>query len=210
MAVHQYTALLDLPTVESPNDPYTERILDTARREFETHGLRRTSLNRIAEEAGVSRRTLFNRFPNRTTLIVTVVVRELRRAVAEIEAAIDSAASPEDKVIAGFVTAAQVVGRPHLMRQLLATDRDQVLPLLTTDAGPALALVRAAVAAQLRNARQAGFELAIPIDLLSDLFARQVISVLVEPSGPLPLDDPERLADAARAIVLPLLGPLKH
>ena len=53
-------------------DAQAERVLAAARAQFLEFGLRRTSLDHIAQAAGMSRATLFRRFPNREALILAL------------------------------------------------------------------------------------------------------------------------------------------
>ena len=51
-------------------------ILDTARRVFETYGVRRANIEDVAARAGVSRSTIYRRFPTKDDLFEKVVRRE--------------------------------------------------------------------------------------------------------------------------------------
>ena len=55
-------------------DDLSERILDAAYRLIAKHGLRRTSIADIVKESGVSKATLFRRFPNRAALLHALMV----------------------------------------------------------------------------------------------------------------------------------------
>ena len=51
-------------------------ILDTARTVFETYGVRRANIEDVAARAGVSRSTIYRRFPTKEDLFLHVVRRE--------------------------------------------------------------------------------------------------------------------------------------
>ena len=51
-------------------------ILDTARSVFETYGVRRANIEDVAARAGVSRSTIYRRFPTKDDLFGHVVRRE--------------------------------------------------------------------------------------------------------------------------------------
>lgn len=57
--------------------PANERILETADRLFYGHGTT-IGVDTIASEAGISKRTLYNHFPSKDTLIVAYLQRRLR------------------------------------------------------------------------------------------------------------------------------------
>jgi TetR/AcrR family transcriptional repressor of uid operon len=190
---------------EEKLDPYSERILDAADEQLLEFGLQRTSLNRIAEAAGVSRGTLFNRFPNRDALLAAVATRDIRRWLAELDAEIATCETPEERLIGGIVAGAHCITRHRLIRRLLETDRDQVLPLLSTEADPLLAIGRAYVAAQIVRAREEGMTITCDPEQLAEVLVRLAHSLLLTPTTVFPLDDDERLAELTRTLILPLL-----
>ena len=186
-------------------DEYAERILEAAEAQFEAHGLQRTSLNRIAAEAGVSRATLFNRFANRDALLAAVIARQTRRFIAEIDAAVAAKDTPEDRLIAGIIAAGHGLAEHRWLRRLLVTDRDGVLPLMTTEFEPILAMSRAYVAGQITRARDQGMQVGGDPEIMAELFVRLAHSLALSPVSVIPLDDPDRMAALARAHFLPLL-----
>lgn len=60
-----------------------DRILDAARACVEAFGVRRTTLTDVARRAGVSRPTVYRRWPDATALVADLLTRELRRILAE-------------------------------------------------------------------------------------------------------------------------------
>ncbi len=190
---------------EEKADPYVERILAAADEQLLEFGLKRTSLDRIAAAAGVSRGTLFSRFPNRDALLAAVAVRDVRRWLAELDAEIADCETPEERLIAGIVAGAHCITRQRLLRRLLETDRDQMLPWLTTEAEPLLAVGRAYVAAELLRAHHDGMTLTGDPEHLAELLVRLAQSLILTPGTVFPLDDDERLAELTRNHLLPLI-----
>lgn len=97
---------LGLPRADAPISPTAsngrqtidktrKRILRAADRCFRRNGLQRTSVDDIAEEAGVSRATVYNRFPNKREIIAEVAAadhRSLQReALAQLDFGLQSA-----------------------------------------------------------------------------------------------------------------------
>ena len=60
-----------------------DRILDAARACVEAFGVRRTTLTDVARCAGVSRPTVYRRWPDATALVADLLTRELRRILAD-------------------------------------------------------------------------------------------------------------------------------
>lgn len=185
-------------------DPYAERVLDAARREFVEYGLRRTSLDDIARAAEVGRATLFRRFANRDSLLTALAVREARRSIAAVDAQIAAIEDPEERVVTGFLALIRQITGHDLLRRLLVTDPEQMLPLLTVE-GTVLAMGRAYIAAQVRRIRDQGASLAGDPDQVGELLARLTLSLALNPETLIPLSDDDELRRFARASILPLV-----
>jgi hypothetical protein len=90
--------------------------------------------------------------------------------------------------------------REHdLVQRLLVTDRDRVLPLLTTDGGGALAIGRQYVLSQARAAIEAGATLTAEPEHVAELLVRIAHSLVLTPDTTLPIDDQPALETLARA-----------
>lgn len=66
-----------------------DNILDIARRNFLTKGLRQTSMDEIAEQAGISKRTLYENFESKELLITEVICQTFLRYVTDMELQIE-------------------------------------------------------------------------------------------------------------------------
>jgi AcrR family transcriptional regulator len=95
-----------------------EDIYGAALASFERHGVRRTLMEDVAREAGVSRPTIYYYFPDKDALVLEVIVRQVR----EIHRQIRETIRPED-------------GLPAMIEASLTTIRlsseNQYLQLLT-------------------------------------------------------------------------------
>lgn len=60
-------------------------ILDAAAEQFRTQGYEATSMDRIAAEAGVSKRTVYNHFPSKEELFGEMLVQLFTRSAADLE-----------------------------------------------------------------------------------------------------------------------------
>jgi len=183
-------------------DEYAERILEAAEEQLFKHGLRRTSLDRVVQAAGVGRVTLFRRFENREALMAAVVARSVRRFIAEFDAEVAGIDDPEERFVRGVVTGARLATGDSLLARLVETDPDELLPLLTTEGRGYFALGCAYVAGQLIRLRDAGLPVAGDPELLAELFVRTVHSMLL---GRGTSYDGDRIEEFARTNLLPLL-----
>ncbi|NKY98452.1 TetR/AcrR family transcriptional regulator [Nocardiopsis alborubida] len=108
-----------------------DRILDAARACVEAFGVRRTTLTDVARRAGVSRPTVYRRWPDATALVADLLTRELRRILAE-EGDGPGGGSAEENVRARLVRHAAGVARALLAHPLFVRIVDTEPELLAT------------------------------------------------------------------------------
>ncbi|MFI6046563.1 TetR/AcrR family transcriptional regulator [Nocardia sp. NPDC051321] len=99
-------------------------ILDAARRCVEEFGVRRTTLTEVARRAGVSRPTVYRRWPDTGALVAELLVRELRAIVA---ATMPSAGIGRTKLVTGIVAGAVKIRSNPLFGKIFRTDTDLML-----------------------------------------------------------------------------------
>ncbi|MCC6494202.1 MAG: TetR/AcrR family transcriptional regulator [Pirellulales bacterium] len=75
-----------------------ERIVAAARREFFLHGFRQVTMDEIARQLGISKKTLYGSFASKTALIEAVIVDKF----AELESDLDQVAAQSVDVAAGL------------------------------------------------------------------------------------------------------------
>jgi len=184
-------------------DAYSERILEAAREELAAYGLRRTTLEDIAARAGVGRATLYRRFANRDTLLAALVAREAGRLIANVDAQMRACETPSERLVAAFVAFISQLREHRLLRRVVVSDPDEILPILTSPA--TLALGRDYIAGQAARERAAGARLTAEPSVIGELLARFAHSLALTPETLLPLDDEEALTELARATLVPLV-----
>jgi hypothetical protein len=118
--------------------------------------------------------------------------------------------APADIVVEGFV--AVVVGiREHpLLRRLLVTEPEVVLPMLTLRGGPVLAVGRGYLAGVIRRLAADGLIPDCDPEPVAELLARIAHSLLLTPDGCIPGQDDEATRGFARAHVAPILTNSRH
>lgn len=198
--------LLDLAIASvEPADDGHRRILDAALDAFLDFGIRRASMTEIARRAGLGVATVYRRYPQKDQLVEAVVLRETGRLVAEIDRRIGNVATPQDIAVEGFVAVlAGVRGHP-LLRRLLVTEPEIVLPLLTLRGGPVLAIGRGYLASLIHRLQARGVIPAYDPEPVAELLARIAHSLLLTPEGCIPGQDDDAIRAFARAHVVPLL-----
>lgn len=188
------------------DDQTSARILDAALDRFTAVGIRKTTMDDIAVAAGVGRATVYRRFEGRDDVVRAVILRELARFLAEVDAALAGVTDPLDRFVRGFVSTLRAARENPLLGRLLEVDSDLLVPFLTVGGAPALRLSRAFLADELRESQALGFiRPGVDVDLVSELLVRLCQSLLLTPDGLLRLDDDAGLEDLARTYLAPAL-----
>jgi TetR/AcrR family transcriptional repressor of uid operon len=194
-----------LTVSEERFDPLAEQILVAARAQFIEFGMRRTSLDDIAKAAGISRATLFRRFPNRDALMFALAVREARAGIAAVDEQVAAIDDPEELLVATTLSGIQALLDNDLLRRLLATDPDQMLPQLTVQSTPILTIGREYIAGQLRRLQETGAEVSGDLEVIAEMLARFVLSLAGNRESTLPLDDNQELERVVRTTLVPMI-----
>lgn len=125
-----------------PRTDTRARILDAAFEAIRSFGLARTTVEDVAQRAGLSRQTVYRYFPSKDHLVVALVFREEERFLDGVREAF--AAEPD--LTAAIERAVRFVlaqAREHpLLDRLLHTDEPVVLPYLTTRGLPVITRAR--------------------------------------------------------------------
>ncbi len=99
----------------------TDQILDAATVVFGKVGYAEASIERIAEEAGVARSTVYVYFPNKELLLNHCLARHRRGLSARVRAAVEGASGLEARLAAFFAAVLQYVGEVReFFRALMA------------------------------------------------------------------------------------------
>ncbi len=188
-------------------DPSADRILDGALASFETFGLRRATVEDVAQAAGVSRVTVYRKYANKAELVSAVFVREARRALVEINAVLAPIEAIADRFVESFVIMLRVAREHPLLTRLLATEPETVLPYLS----PTLAISRGLLADQIRGAQRAEVMRAFDPEIVAELLVRMIWSFLLAPESVIDLaDDAKARAFVRRFLFSPLRVPRSH
>jgi AcrR family transcriptional regulator len=186
-------------------DELTDRLLEAGTSLLLEFGLRRWSMDDVADRAGVGRTSVYRKFASRDDLVYAVLARELHevfRSVTETASRYDRL---DDKLIEGALVALAAVDG-SLVAALLASDPTTFLPFLTTEAGPLVALGRELIVSQ-AEALGAGVDRQTASEL-AELAARLGVSFIVTRETIFPVGDPDAARQSLRRVLGPLLAPL--
>lgn len=142
---------------KAPAPPSTEnRILDAAYQQVMAVGVRRTTLTDVADRAGLSRMTVYRRFPDVGSVLQALMWREFG---ALLERADDAAAEHSDaldQIVAYTVSCVALLTSDRLYCRLLDVDPELMLPYLIERPGRFQAAVSAELERRLVAAIDAG------------------------------------------------------
>jgi AcrR family transcriptional regulator len=126
-------------------------VLDAARACVLAVGVRRTTLTDVARRAGVSRMTLYRRFPDLEGVLSALMTREFGRLVADA-AAEAGGASTRERVVSMVVRGSRALAEDPLFARLLDVDPELLLPYVTQRLGGMQKMAVEAGAAALADA----------------------------------------------------------
>ncbi|HEX5909651.1 MAG TPA: TetR/AcrR family transcriptional regulator [Thermoleophilaceae bacterium] len=192
------------PDQADAGDPTRERTLDAAVAEAAAVGLERMTVEDVVRRTGLGRMTVYRRFPRRDDLVEALLLRECRRFLAAVSAALDGDGDPEQRVAAAFTAAMAFVRTHPLTRRAADSEPGAVLDAVAAGDGRILAMGRGFIAAQIT----AGHPDADPrrVAQVADVVARLFVTYVgIPPEDPDPADE-AALADFARRTLVPLLA----
>ncbi|MEP9414972.1 TetR/AcrR family transcriptional regulator [Gordonia sp. VNQ95] len=181
-----------------------ESITAAAIVEFRRSGVRRASIDRIAAEAGISRSTLYRRFPTKENLLAEVIQRLRRDYAREIDVAVGGR-DPRTTVIETFVIGVTGFRSDDLIQKILADQPDALEMFVGFEAPQVEEMVESFSRGIAGTLRKAGASMP-DTDLwqVAELVFRLITSFALTPTPALDTAD----ADAVRAYARMFIAPL--
>jgi AcrR family transcriptional regulator len=170
------------------------------------YGMGKTTIEDVVREAGISRATIYRHFPGgRDELLQCTVGWEVGRYFRRLADEVRDAESLVELLERGLVFARRSVLEHEVLRKMLETEPERLLPLLTIESQRTLPFIAAFLHPYLERDRAAGrLRGDVDLDRAADYLARGILSLIGEP-GNRDVDDPA----AVRSLVAhELLGGL--
>ena len=178
-------------------------ILKAAVEEIELVGLGRANLDMVARSAGVSRSTLYRRFPNRDALLTAVGRWTFETAMQQLST-ISVGAGPQDAAVAAFGEGLRLLTTMPVLRQFLHLDAGTVIVVGMVDDAQDFLVVAARAMAE--GLRLAGAQMPdAHLQAVAELHIRLACSFAQVPTVVLDVDDQEAVRDYARRHLAPLV-----
>jgi AcrR family transcriptional regulator len=123
------------PVGPAPTRLDDDLLLDAARECVLDVGVRRTTLSSVARAAGVSRMTLYRRFPDVRSLIAALMTREFGSLLTKVDKAGRRNATARERLVAVVVDSVRALSANQLMRTVLERDAELMLPYIVRRIG---------------------------------------------------------------------------
>lgn len=175
-----------------------DRLLDAAAQVFSDEGWRRLTMARVADQAGVSRQTVYNELGTKQQLAEQLVMREVEAFLAIVGQRVAGETEFVPAVRSAVHGALEAAQTNALLRAVLEsghTGDTEVLPLIFQSQGiidTATAALFDLIAAKFPDLRLPAEHLAVALESV----VRLVLSHITQPSGP-----PAATADALAFLV---------
>lgn len=179
------------------------RILAAAEVCFARYGFQKTSMEDVAREAGVSRRSVYRHFPDKPALFREVRSARTRAHLAEVvrrTSEIDGLSAQIEEVAR---LTSRYVREDPISVAVRVSDPDSLARAVTTEAHELLAMAVGAVVPLIEAARASG-EVRVDLDVprAAEWISRMVFSLSVTPSVTFDADDPDATAAFIREFLL--------
>ena len=194
------------PAAETPEDAMSERALDAALSLMAASGARHLTMDDVAARAGVGRMTVYRRFGGRQQLLDALAVRECRRCLAQIAAALDPDKPIEERATELFVATLRVIREHPMLARLARVEPEALLHELNRDSSAVFRLVRRFLVAQIRSAQSAGELPDGDPAALAEIAVRLGASFVLIPDSAIVSDDEQRTRETVRRLLAPVLS----
>lgn len=202
----QQATVLSLPGLASgipaPPPAGLDPFLDAAARCFARHGIKRTSVQDVAQELRVNRTTVYRQVGNVDHQVRLLLARELNRLLATLPAALAGRTGPD--AIVELLDAIVTFARNHpVLIKVLADEADLIGPFLVSDLPELVGRVAAAITPLLEAAMDEGLLARRDPVVVAEWVVRLGVSLILAPP-------PGELSTFLAELLVPALSPTKE
>lgn len=187
------------------DDQTNRTILTAAAGSLRSVGLARTTMEHVANAAGIGVATVYRRFSKKENLIEQALRFEAKQMFERVRAQTDSSGSYEEELATAFWAFVQEVRSNPLIHGVGEGNVLAGLPLISRT-GSIIVAEATDFAVSFITARQATGELpAVDPRPAAEIFARIGHSIILAPEGSIPIDDEASGKDFARRYLAPIV-----
>jgi AcrR family transcriptional regulator len=174
-------------------DPLTvrDRLLEAAYTCVTRFGMAKTTIEDVVKASGISRATIYRHFPGgRDELLQETVAWELSRYFVTLGDHVRDAPDLAEMLRRGLVFARRSLLEHEVLRKILDTEPERLLPLLSIESTKALPFIASFLFPYLQREAEAGrLRPGLDLERASDYLARAILSLIGSP-GRVDFDDP--------------------
>jgi TetR/AcrR family transcriptional regulator, repressor for uid operon len=186
-------------------DPTARAIVTAARTCFTERGFQSTTMQDIADAAGVGVATVYRRFGHKRNLVRLTIIDESLRLGTLVSDVAGRAATPEEGIAEVFAAFVHEASAPKLLtRSIRESPAAAELSAYLSDEN-LIAMARNHIATWLRRWQERG-ELAADLDteIVGEMIGRLIISLIKTPKSVIPIYNLDKARDFARRYLVPL------
>jgi AcrR family transcriptional regulator len=186
-----------------------DKILDAAQTALLDLGIRNTTLAEVARRAGVSRMTLYRRYPDIDALLTEVLGRQLIRVVrrnAGLSEVPEAHRAARELLVTGTVEVVRAFHTDLLMHKMLDSDAEFLLPYLVREFGGLQNYALDLLSVRLDQGHEDGSiqRGSVALQARTVLLTAQSFVISARAAGPVPMD---RLLDELTRLLDSYLRP---
>jgi AcrR family transcriptional regulator len=180
-----------------------ERVLAATYACVARFGMGKTTVEDVVKESGVSRASIYRLFPGgKDQLLRETVGWEMNRFFASLAEAVYDAPDFATLLERGLVFAHRAIQEHVVLRKVLETEPERLLPLITVEQHRVLEFITAFLLPYLEREERAGrVRPGVDLEAGADYVARMILSLIGSP-GRWDMDDPEQVRVLVREELL--------
>jgi AcrR family transcriptional regulator len=180
-----------------------ERVLAATYACVARFGMGKTTVEDVVKESGVSRASIYRLFPGgKDQLLRETVGWEMNRFFASLAEAVYDAPDFASLLEGGLVFAHRSIQEHEVLRKVLDTEPERLLPLITVEQHRVLEFITAFLLPYLEREERAGrVRPGVDLQAAADYVARMILSLIGSP-GRWDMDDPDEVRMLVREELL--------
>ena len=180
-----------------------ERVLEAAYACVARFGMGKTTIDDVVKESGVSRASIYRLFPGgKDQLLRETVGWEMNRFFGRLAEAVYDAPDFASLLEDGLVFAHRSIQEHEVLRKVLETEPERLLPLITVEQHRVLGFITAFLLPYLEREQEGGrVRPGVDLEGAADFVARMILSLIGSP-GRWDMDDPDQVRTLVREEIL--------
>lgn len=187
------------------NDQTAQRVLSAAVASIGSVGISRTTMEHVANLAGIGVATVYRRFNRKDNLVQQAIRYEAEELLKAIQQQIAGLPTVEEALTEGFVAFLREAHRRPLIRGIGDGNVVVGLPMIAQGGGMLIEIGRTFAASVIEGFQDKGDLPRFDPKPIAEVFARVGHSVLLAPDGLISFDDPYTAGRVVRECLMPAI-----